>query len=50
MVKNVFFILGLNTIDKQLKKDDVWKATPSFIEDFVTLYTICFLLCLERLY
>ena len=25
-------------IDKQLKKDDFWKTTPSFIEDFGILY------------
>lgn len=25
-------------IDKQLKKDDFWKTTPSFIEDLGILY------------
>lgn len=37
-------------VDKQLKKDDFWKATPSFIEDLGTLYDDMFSVVFRRLY
>lgn len=37
-------------IDKQLKKDDFWKATPSFIEELGTLYDDMFSVVFRRLY
>lgn len=37
-------------IDKQLKKDDFWKATPSFIDDLGTLYDDMFSAVFRELY
>ena len=37
-------------IDKQLKKENFWKATPSFIEDLGTLYDDMFSVVFRRLY
>lgn len=37
-------------IDKQLKKDDFWKATPTFIEELGSIYDDMFSVVFRGLY